>query len=267
LKSGWSFFNSGELGESGDAYECPGKDDFEACPPALLNSTTVSSCSVGYSGPVCGNCELGYTHIKVSKACSPCDDGVVDVPSILALFCLGLVLGGIVISGALSTIEDLGIVVDARILVGFFQILSQSSNVLDLTLPYPAPEVIDIMKLLFLNLGKIVKLDCWTAGGFYGNAAVNIFVVPVVIGGICGLTYIYRRKTLQAIITAGAADDSALEVLKVQLQQNLFFCIFLVCESPPPFTHSTVARRLRLVAGRSHDHHDTVSLSNVHTLR
>ena len=41
-----------------------------------------------------------------------------------------------------------------------------------------------------------------------------------------------RRKTLQAVIDAGAADEKVLDVLKVQLQQNLFFCIFLVCEWP-----------------------------------
>jgi hypothetical protein len=78
------------------------------------------------------------------------------------------------------------------------------------------------------NTRVVVTHSCWTAGGFYGNAAVNIFVVPIVIGGICGLTYIYRRKTLQAIIEMGAAEPKALDALKVQLQQNLFFCIFLV---------------------------------------
>jgi hypothetical protein len=154
LKSGWSFF-----GASGDAYQCPGRDEFEACPPALLNETASSSCAVGYTGPVCGNCELGFTHIKVSKACSPCDDGVVDVPSILALFCFGLVVAGVALSSIMSIIQEHSFVTDARILVGFFQILSQSPHVLNLTLPYPAPQVIDIVKLLFLNLGKIVKLE------------------------------------------------------------------------------------------------------------
>ena len=117
--------------------------------------------------------------------------------------------------------------------MGFFQILSQAENILDITLPYPLPQLVDLVKLLFLDLRKVVMLDCWVIGGFYGKIAVNIFVVPAVIVSICGLTYIYRRKTLEAIINAGAADALALNVLKVQLKQNLFFCIFLVCEYCP----------------------------------
>lgn len=109
-------------------------------------------------------------------------------------------------------------------MVGFFQVLSQSANVLDLTLPYPAPQVIDLVKLLFLNLGNIVKLDCIWVSGFYGNIILNTIVVPTLIAGVCGFIYIYRRKKLTA------ADASSLELLKVQLQQNLFFCVFLVCE-------------------------------------
>eukprot|EP01046_Picozoa_sp_COSAG06_P042538 COSAG06_NODE_5434_length_3483_cov_4.532801_2_plen_547_part_00 len=232
LKSGWSFMDWGQAGESGDAYRCPGAEDFDACPPALLNMTAVSTCASGYTGPVCGNCELGYTHLKVGKACSPCDDGRVDVVLLLALFCIGLVLAGIAITGVLSVIQEHGIVTDARILVGFFQILSQAANVFDVNLPFPAPELISIVKLVFLDVRKIIMVDCWVLGGFYGNIVVNTIVVPVVIGGICGLTYIYRRKTLQAVIDAGAADEKVLDVLKVQLQQNLFFCIFLVCEWP-----------------------------------
>ena len=102
-----------------------------------------------------------------------------------------------------------------------------------MTLPYPLPQLVNLVKLLFLDLRKIVMLDCWVIGGFYGKITVNIFVVPAVIVSIRGLTYIYRHKTLEAIIAAGAADASALIVLKVQLKQNVFFCIFLVCEYCP----------------------------------
>lgn len=175
-------------------------------------------------------------------------------------------LAGIATTGVLNIIQQHGIVTDARILIGFLQILSQSTNVLGLTMPNPVPLLVGFVKLLFLDLRRVVMLDCWAVGGFYGKLIVNIFVVPVLIGGICGLTYIYRRKkTLQAIIVAGAADASALDVLKVQLQQNLFLCIFLVCESQPIFCtqQSIAAHHHNSLADRSHDYHNTLSRSDV----
>eukprot|EP01045_Picozoa_sp_COSAG04_P007883 COSAG04_NODE_422_length_14618_cov_11.903712_11_plen_1388_part_01 len=165
LKSGWAFFGAGE------AYQCPGADKFEACPPLVLDENTTmdsSTCAIGYEGPVCGNCEQEYNHLKVGNPCDPCDDGVINVPLVMGLFCCALAVGGAVISGALGVLQDFGVITDLRILVGFYQILGQASDVLDVVMPYPVPELVDFIKLLFLDVRKIVMLDCWNIGGFYG---------------------------------------------------------------------------------------------------
>eukprot|EP01045_Picozoa_sp_COSAG04_P005864 COSAG04_NODE_279_length_18210_cov_5.657225_1_plen_1569_part_10 len=226
LKSGWAFFGQGE------AYRCPGwNKDFKACPALLLNENTTmdsSTCAKGYEGPVCGNCELEYNHLKVGNPCDPCDDGVINVPLVMGLFLAALAVGGAVISGALGVLQDFGVITDLRILVGFYQILGQASNVLDLVFPFPVPQLVDFIKLLFLDVRKIVMLDCWNIGGFYGKITTNILVVPAVIGGVCLLIYISQKRTLMAVIAAGASDESGLEVLKVKLKQNLFLGIFLV---------------------------------------
>ena len=57
---------------------------------------------------------------------------------------------------------------------------------------------------------------------------MNLVVMPVAIVGICFAIYLSQRKTLQAVITAGAADESAIDTLKVKLIHNLFLAIFLV---------------------------------------
>ena len=105
LMSGWAFFGANQ------AFPCPGAGDFEACPALLLNSNTTmdsSTCAVGYEGPVCGNCQDSYNHLKVGNECDGCDDNVVNVPLIVGLLFGGLVVGGAVVSGAMDVLSDYG---------------------------------------------------------------------------------------------------------------------------------------------------------------
>ena len=85
-----------------------------------------------------------------------------------------------------------------------------------------------IVKLLFLNVRNLVKLDCMNVGGFYGKIATNVVVVPLAVVALCFLIFEAQRRTLAAVIAAGAADRSAYETLKVKLKHNLFLGIFLV---------------------------------------
>jgi hypothetical protein len=112
--------------------------------------------------------------------------------------------------------------------IGFYQILGQATNVLDLTFPRPIPAMMGIVKLLFLDVRNLVKLDCMNVGGFYGKITTNVVVVPLAVVALCFLIFEAQRRTLAAVIAAGAADRSAYEPLKVKLKHNLFLGIFLV---------------------------------------
>ena len=106
--------------------------------------------------------------------------------------------------------------------------LGQATNVLDLAFPRPIPAMMDIVKLLFLDVRNLVKLDCMNVGGFYGKITTNVVVVPLAVVALCFLIFEAQRRTLAAVIAAGAADRSAYETLKVKLKHNLFLGIFLV---------------------------------------
>eukprot|EP01045_Picozoa_sp_COSAG04_P045210 COSAG04_NODE_15726_length_522_cov_1.397163_1_plen_141_part_10 len=56
----------------------------------------------------------------------------------------------------------------------------------------------------------------------------NVIVVPVIIAGLCQIIYASQKRTVMAVIAAGAADESALETAQVQLKRNAFLGIFLV---------------------------------------
>ena len=58
--SGWAVY-----GMPGQLFECPLE---EACPAQTIqniSSTVASECAIGYTGPVCGECEDGYNHLCV----------------------------------------------------------------------------------------------------------------------------------------------------------------------------------------------------------
>ena len=97
----------------------------------------------------------------------------------------------------------------------------------------------DLVKLLFLDVRSLVKLDCLNIGGFYGKIVTNVVVVPVVVVGVCFLIFEAQRRTLATIIATGAADESAVEPLKAKLKNSLFLGIFLVY---PTITTTTLFR-------------------------
>ena len=84
------------------------------------------------------------------------------------------------------------------------------------------------VKLLFLDVRSLVKLDCMNLGGFYGKITTNVVVVPLAVVIVCLLIFEVQRRSLAAVIAAGGADQSAYVTLKVKLKQNLFLGIFLV---------------------------------------
>ena len=111
--------------------------------------------------------------------------------------------------------------------------------------------VIEFMKLLFGEWRAVIKMDCWQLGGFCepsivlasdllrrhltfltagadGKMWMNLAVMPVAIAGVCFVIFLAQRKTLLVVIEAGAADQSALDTLRVKLIHNLFLAIFLV---------------------------------------
>ena len=224
---------------AGDIYRCPVKD---GCPGTVIatrsievarwkenpESASTRQCSIGYDGPICGSCVEGYNHIKVGKPCDSCDDGVINVPLVLGVVAMAAVVASIVLSGLKAKLEDNAILTDIRLIIGFHQILGGMSTALDIQFPSPVPELISFVKLLFLDLRALVRMDCWDLGGFYGKVVTNIVAMPIMVLLVCILMFYNQRRTITAVISAGAADKSALRSAHVQFSNNVMLGIFLL---------------------------------------
>eukprot|EP01043_Picozoa_sp_COSAG02_P036864 COSAG02_NODE_2730_length_8142_cov_5.078080_3_plen_538_part_00 len=179
LQPGWAFYGHRQ------AYRCKGDVEVAqaACPGGPLKNRTISTaewqvgldgnfaisafdaqCGAGSSGPICANCDDEYHHIKVGRACELCDDESVNIVLIVGALVMVALATGIVLSGVLNKFADHGLITDLRLVIGFWQQLSQMGNVLAIVFPQPVPFLVDILSLFSLDVLKLLQLDCWDIG-------------------------------------------------------------------------------------------------------
>ena len=101
-------------------------------------------------------------------------------------------------------------------------------NVLSISFPSPVPEFMRFISVIFVDIRKIVNMDCWDIGGFVGKLTTNVFAVPTIFAGGCILLYMNQRRNIATVIAAGGADESAYTTATISLKQNVYFCIFLL---------------------------------------
>jgi hypothetical protein len=108
----------------------------------------------------------------------------------------------------------------ARIIVGYFQVVTQIGLVLDLDFPPQMDKILDFLKLLAIDF-QILELDCMTGGrlDFYNKWVVQVFVLPAVTLFVVGLQYCYKRRQSGAEVAAG------------YLKTNTFVVIFFMYPS------------------------------------
>eukprot|EP01052_Picozoa_sp_SAG31_P008932 SAG31_NODE_459_length_15396_cov_5.092502_10_plen_431_part_00 len=225
IKPGWALYGSSVI------YRCPFA---AACHGVTANVTgrgslvDVDTCATGYQGPTCANCVPGFNHYKVGGSCDPCDEGVINIPLLIGAVFIGGAIIAAVLSGAHSFFDELGLLTDFRIIVGLYQILGQAAAVLNVSFPSPVPELIDVLKLLFLDVRKVIRLDCWDIGGFYGKLITNVFLLPVLFCVGCLVVYYNDRRMYKRLIKDGASGSEALQSAVISLKRNLLLGIFLM---------------------------------------
>ena len=124
LEPGFAFYGAGFANRCPVDAGCPGGPVPNASAASLMwfgnsfsKAALDSQCAVGYTGPICGQCDGDWNHLKVGKPCEPCRDGKLNVAMALMTLVATFVAAGLVISGAFKVLKDNGIVTDARLIV------------------------------------------------------------------------------------------------------------------------------------------------------
>jgi hypothetical protein len=107
----------------------------------------------------------------------------------------------------------------SRILIGYFQVVSQIGIVLDIALPPKIQYVFDQLSPLAMNLKTFFQLDCMAAVGFYEEWCARVFILPLLMIAMVALRYYYERRR-------NLVDDAG-----DNFRANLFVIVFLLYPS------------------------------------
>ena len=268
LKPSWAFYGAGNAHRCPVAAGCIGRALFPKAVAAqrwapkadgfFQAASLDDQCGEGYAGIICGECQPEYHHLRVGRPCDSCQDGVLNLPLVIGMVFGALIVGAVFITGMINTLSDHGVITDLRLMIGFYQLLAQMNNILNVKFPSPVPDILDFMKLMFLDVRNLIRLDCCKCstfrnqhavgfgahyipsppaddiccagdvGGFYGKLATNVFVMPLLFVVGCAVLFLNQRRTIAAVIAAGGSDKSAYNTATVAFKSNLLFGVFLL---------------------------------------
>jgi hypothetical protein len=235
LKSGWRF----AYDDFRTAFRCPYaelNDNSATCPSIVLpvvQSNQQPPCRGNHMGALCAVCQPQFTrHTSSNNRCERCSHDsyskamfgistvwfvIVTLAAVLAVGCL--------LWFARQHIESLKALVwtHAKILLGWAQVISLLSGVLDIVYPPHARTALSAASLAVADLRGVVRLDClgwtWRAKWF-----TLVFGMPGVLLLLIVGYFVYRHRTqhLTAKAEAVAACFFVAMLLYPQLSSTIF---------------------------------------------
>eukprot|EP01047_Picozoa_sp_COSAG01_P060529 COSAG01_NODE_7429_length_3213_cov_2.855812_2_plen_589_part_00 len=212
LKSGWRFAN----GDFHTAFRCPYaeiNDTNATCPSMALPVVVQPPCRGNHTGELCAVCQPRFTrHASSDNRCERCSDdsyseavfGISTAWLVVVTLAVVLALGAL-LWFARERIRSAKALVwtHARILLGWAQVISLLSGVLDIVYPPHARTALSAASLAAADLRGVVRLDClgWT---FQGKWFALVLGVPGALLLLIAGYFIYRHRTQRRAAKAEA---------------------------------------------------------------
>ena len=203
LREGWRLAEHATKDSVVTAFRCPYADITTnsanaSCPSMVLPVTTQPLCRGNHTGELCAVCEPKFTrHANSDNRCEPCIEDsyaqavfgvsgwLLMIFAVLVMVSFGVALW--YVRQKLMALKTL-IYVHIRILLGWAQVLSLLSGVLDIVYPDRARTALGAAALFVADLRGFVRLDClgWT---WYGKWFMVVFGLPTVLLLLIGLRF------------------------------------------------------------------------------
>jgi hypothetical protein len=170
-------------------FQCP--MDTESC--------RVDSCMPGYSGPLCNNCDEGYSRSGLSGPCSECLGGLnypIAIGGGLLLMAAIMVLLNAIASTNTSSGKFALTVTLAKIATSMAQILSASQAVFNLNFPGIFRWLLNIIKFFTMDLLGFLRLGC-ISGYQYSDKLLLAFLLPLLMVICVTGIYFVRRSSVE----------------------------------------------------------------------
>jgi uncharacterized membrane protein len=228
LKPGWRFVDGDFL----TAFRCPYaeiNDTNATCPSMALPAVVQPPCLGNHTGELCAVCQPRFTrHASSDNRCERCSDAsyseaIFGIPTawLVVVTLAAVLILGTLLWFARERIRSAKALVwtHARILLGWAQVISLLSGVLDIVYPPHARTALSAASLAVADLRGIVRLDClgWT---FQGKWFTLVLGVPGALLLLIAGYFVYRHRTQRLAAKAEAVAAC-------------FFVAMLLCVPPP----------------------------------
>ena len=120
------------------------------------------SCTAGYSGVLCGVCQLGYHNS--GAACDACAAGSSYALPVAIVVVVVALAGAVYIAKRVDTIRLVGA---GKVIVSYLQIMGSSSS--NYKIPWPAfmQGLLNSFRMALMDAVQIMAVDCYAAFDFF----------------------------------------------------------------------------------------------------
>jgi heme/copper-type cytochrome/quinol oxidase subunit 2 len=205
-------------------FKCP----MEGC--LGMNESSLSQCDQGYRGPLCSVCSANESYVKEGASCIECSDAASTPMTVVAIIIAALVCVLLVMRRLGSTSNDrssvvvahIGFVVQAKILVGLFQITVELPFTLNLIYPKAFMSVLSAVRVSVVDVFAILKVECLRALSVHTK-----FMLVMALPIVC-VVIIYLIRCVSDCRISGKDQDKQRDENRITAAYRTFFVIFLL---------------------------------------
>ena len=138
---------------------------FMPCPlgVAACPSSSNGTCTLGYTGVLCGVCQLGY-HASGSE-CSLCRGSA--NAWLLPVMCVAVVLVGALAVWVSRRVDTTKLVNGAKVIVSYLQVMGSSSSSYQIPWPGFMQGMLNFYRLALMDVFQVTAVDCYVPMDFY----------------------------------------------------------------------------------------------------
>lgn len=205
-------------------FVCP----FDGC-LGQTNDTTkwLSACANGYTGALCAQCEDSW--IRSGTECIECSDTTGQ--SVAVVVVIALILPGSVAVhklGRHTSVFSGGSMVQAKIIIGLMQIVTELPHTLKLAYPQQFTTVIQAMRVLMLDIFDIFSIDCISTSLSLHARFIAVMLLPM--AGLLVVLLLRFASNCQAEHTGGTKVelDARKAAIQATASYRAFFVLFML---------------------------------------
>eukprot|EP01043_Picozoa_sp_COSAG02_P043076 COSAG02_NODE_3721_length_6323_cov_3.825353_2_plen_1317_part_00 len=160
---------------------------------------TGTACNEGYSGPLCGVCDQGYSQ-DFDGECARCSETSafgVAVMLALILFAVLIVINsdkyyesGATIKAVIDLVRELDLQALSKMLVATMQMITTFAKVLNISFPNAFQALIKALGVFRFDIPVMLQIGCLHHNSFFTSLAAH-FSIVIVVGLLVGASYLF----------------------------------------------------------------------------